>query len=50
MTGLLILLLVLALLFGGLGVFVAKTFLFVLLAVAVVALLTGGFVMRGRRT
>ena len=50
MAGLLILLIVLALLFGGLGVFVAKTFLFVLLVVAVVALLTGGSVMRGRRT
>ncbi|MEX1022898.1 MAG: hypothetical protein WD800_04940 [Dehalococcoidia bacterium] len=49
MVGLLVLLLILALLFGGLGVFVAKTFLYVLLIVALVALLTGGFAFRGGR-
>lgn len=49
MIGLLLILVLLALLFGGLGVFVARAFLFALLAVLVVGLVTGGGLMRGRR-
>lgn len=43
-----LLLLLLVLLFGGLGLFVAKVFLFVMLAALLVGLVTGGFAFRGR--
>ena len=49
MVGILLLLLLLALLFGGLGVFVAKAFLFGLLLVLLIGLIAGGGVFRGRR-
>ena len=49
MLGLLLVLLLLALLFGGLGVFVAKAFLIGVLAVFIVGLIAGGGVFRGRR-
>lgn len=46
MLGLLLLFLLLALLFGGLGIFVAKVFLFVMVALLLVSLLTGGMHLR----
>lgn len=49
MLGLLILLLLLALLFGSLGVFVAKAFLIGLLVVLLISVLAGGNWVRGRR-
>jgi hypothetical protein len=45
---LLIVLLLLILLFGGLGIFVAKAFLFALLIVLLASILTGGYHGRGR--
>jgi hypothetical protein len=48
MVALLLLLLLLILLFGGLGLFVAKAFLFALLVVVFASLLTGGLAYRGR--
>jgi Na+/H+ antiporter NhaC len=47
LVALLIVLLLLALLFGGLGVAVTKTFFVALAVVLIVALLFGGFGMRG---
>jgi hypothetical protein len=47
MLWLLLLLVVLVLLFGGLGVFVAKVFFVGLLVALLVGLLTGGFALRG---
>jgi len=47
MVALLIVLLLMALLFGGLGVAVAKTFFVALLVVLIVGLLLGGFGLRG---
>jgi hypothetical protein len=49
MFGLLLLLLLLALLFGGLGIFVAKVFLVGLAIVLILGLFAGGGVFRGRR-
>jgi hypothetical protein len=48
MLWLLLLLVLLVLLFGGLGVFVAKVFFVGLLVALLVGLLTGGFALRGR--
>ncbi|MDA0364441.1 MAG: hypothetical protein O3B31_03185 [Chloroflexi bacterium] len=48
MPGLLVLFLLLALLFGGLAIFVAKVFLFVMVAMLLVSLLTGGVHVRRR--
>ena len=48
MLMLLIVLLLLILLFGGLGIFVAKAFLFALLIVLLASILTGGYYGRGR--
>jgi hypothetical protein len=48
MLGILLVLLLLVLLFGGLGVFVAKVFLFAMLAALVVSLVTGSMYI-GRR-
>jgi hypothetical protein len=48
MVAALLILLLLILLFGGLGIFVAKVFLFALLAVFLIGLATGGVYM-GRR-
>ena len=48
MLGALIILLLLVLLFGGLGLFVAKVFLFALLISALLSLVTGGLYI-GRR-
>jgi len=45
---LLIVLLLLILLFGSLGIFVAKAFLLALLIVLLVSILTGGYYGRGR--
>ena len=44
----LLVLLLLVLLFGGLGIFVAKVFLVVMLAALLIGLVTGGFAFRGR--
>lgn len=49
MVALLVILLLLALLFGGLGVFVAKVFLFGVLVALILALLGGMAVGRGGR-
>lgn len=49
MLGLLLVLLLLALLFGGLGVFVAKAFLVGVLVVFIVGLIAGGRGFRSRR-
>ncbi|MCK9518891.1 MAG: hypothetical protein M0R74_07710 [Dehalococcoidia bacterium] len=49
MLWLLLLVLLLALVFGGLGVFVAKVFLVGLLVALVVGLIGGGALMRGSR-
>lgn len=49
MVGILLLLLLLALLFGGLGVFVAKAFLFGLILVLLVGLIAGRGAFRGGR-
>ena len=49
MVGLLLVLLLLALLFGGLGIFVAKAFLIALLVIVLIAAVTGGSLYRGRR-
>lgn len=46
MLALLLVLLLLVLLFGGLGIFVAKTFLLALAIVLVASLLTGGLAFR----
>jgi hypothetical protein len=48
MLGVLLILLLLVLLFGGLGVFVAKVFLFAMLVALLVSLVTGGMYL-GRR-
>jgi hypothetical protein len=48
MLALLLILLLLVLLFGGLGVFVAKVFLFVALVALAVSLLSGGVYFRRR--
>jgi hypothetical protein len=50
MLGLLLVLLLLILLFGGLGVFVAKVFLFGLLLALAVGLIAGWSGWRGRGT
>ena len=47
MVALLIVLLLLVLLFGGLGIFVAKAFLLALAIVLIASLLTGGVALRG---
>lgn len=47
MLALLLVLLLLVLLFGGLGIFVAKVFLLALAIVLVASLLTGGLALRG---
>jgi len=49
MLWLLALLLLLILLFGGLGIFVAKAFLVALLVVLLIGLVTGGYWFRGSR-
>jgi hypothetical protein len=49
MVALLLILLLLALVFGGLGVFVAKVFLFGLLVALILAVVGGLAVGRGRR-
>lgn len=49
MVALLLLLLLLVVLFGGLGLFVAKTFLIVALVVLLASIVMGGFSFRGRR-
>lgn len=46
MLAILLLLLLLILLFGGLGIFVAKAFLFALIVVLIVGLIAGGRAMR----
>lgn len=48
MLALLLVLLVAVLLFGGLGVFVAKVFLFVALAALIISLFSGGLYFRRR--
>ena len=48
MVGLLLLALLLVLLFGGLGVFVAKAFFVALIVVLAVSIISGGYVGRGR--
>ena len=48
MLAALLILLLLVLLFGGLGVFVAKVFLFVALAVLILSLVGGGTYFRRR--
>lgn len=48
MIALLLLLLLLVVLFGALGIFVAKVFLIALAVALVVSLLAGGGVLRGR--
>jgi hypothetical protein len=48
MLALLLVLLLLVLLFGGLGVFVAKAFLFVALVALAVSLVSGGVFFRRR--
>lgn len=49
MIALLLVLVLLVLLFGGLGIFVAKVFIFALLAVVVLSLLGGGLFLGRRR-
>lgn len=48
MVAALLILLLLVLLFGGLGMFVAKVFFVALLVALVLSFVTGGFVFRGR--
>lgn len=48
MVAILLILLLLVLLFGGLGIFVAKIFLAGLLIVVLLSFLTGGYMFRGR--
>lgn len=48
MVALLILLLLLMLLFGGLGIFVAKVFLFALVVALLLSVFTGGVYVRRR--
>ncbi|MCC7362810.1 MAG: hypothetical protein IT303_00425 [Dehalococcoidia bacterium] len=45
----LLVLILLVLLFGGLGLFVAKVFFVALLVAALFAIVTGGFAFRGNR-
>jgi len=49
MLAALLILLLLVLLFGGLGIFVAKVFFLALIVALIVSLATGGFYIGGRR-
>jgi hypothetical protein len=48
MVAFLLILLLLVLLFGGLGVFVAKVFLFAALAALIISVFSGGYLFRRR--